>query len=71
MEPTKPKHHNYWACTPESGELQLLSPRATATEAHAPQQEKPPQWEACSPQLERSPHLLQGEKSPRGNKDPV
>ena len=36
-------------------EPQLLSPRATTTEAQepracAPQQEKPPQWEAHSPQ---------------------
>ena len=50
------------ACVPQllslrSGarEPQLLSPRATTTEAHvprarAPQQEKPPQWEACAPQ---------------------
>ena len=50
------------ACTP-----QLLSPRATTTEAcvprvHASQQEKPPQWEAhtttksssCSPLLEKA-----------------
>ena len=47
---TKPVRHNYWAHVP-----QLLSPRATTTEAHkprahAPQQEKPPQWEACTPQ---------------------
>ena len=43
---TKPVRHNYWACEP-----QLLSPRATTTKTHAPrdrapQQEKPPQWEA-------------------------
>ena len=36
-----------------------LSLRATTTEARAPkacapQQEKPPQWEACSPQLEKA-----------------
>ena len=30
---TKPVHHNYWACTPEPGEPQQLSPRATTTEA--------------------------------------
>ena len=39
-----------WACTP-----QLLSPCATTTEAHvpgahAPQQEKPPQWDTHTPQ---------------------
>ena len=32
---TKPVHHNYWACAPR---------------ACAPQQEKPPQWEARAPQ---------------------
>ena len=41
-------------------EAQLLSPQATTTEAHvprarAPQQEKPPQWEACAPQLRVAP----------------
>ena len=39
---------------------QLLSPRATTTEAHtlrarAPQQEKPPQWEARAPQRRVAP----------------
>ena len=62
---TKPMCHNYWAC---AWEPQLLSPRAATTEAcspraRAPQQEKPPQWEAlhtttksrpCSPQLEKA-----------------
>ena len=41
-------------------ELQLLSPRATTTEARAPrarapQQEKPPQWEARAPQPRVAP----------------
>ena len=45
---TKPMLHNYWACALEPVSLQLLSPRATATEvcvprAHALQQEKPQQ----------------------------
>ena len=40
-------------------EPQLLSPRATTTEARtpracAPQQEKPPQWEAHTPQQEKA-----------------
>ena len=44
-----------------------LGPNATTTEAHmprahAPQQEKPTQWEATAPQLESSPCLLQLEK---------
>ena len=43
--------------------------------ARAPQQEKPLLWEACAPQLESSPHLLQLEKAlaqwvrPRAAKD--
>ena len=52
---TKPVCHNYWACTLEPVESQLLSPCTTTTEARAPrahalQQEKPPQWEARAPQ---------------------
>ena len=44
-----------------------LSPCATTTEAHLPrahslQQEKPPQWEACSSQPESSRHSPQLEK---------
>ena len=55
---TKPVHHDYWARKP-----QLLSPRATTTEArvpraHAPQQEKPPQWEAHAPQRRVAPAPL-------------
>ena len=51
----EPASHNYWACVP-----QLLSPRATTTEARtprarAPQQEKPPQWEACASQRRVGP----------------
>ena len=49
---TKPMHHNYWACA--------LEPQATTTEARvprarAPQQEKPPQWEAPAPQRRVAP----------------
>ena len=52
---TKPASHNYWAREP-----QLLSPRATTTEAHVPrarvpQQEKPLQWEARAPQVRVAP----------------
>ena len=52
---TKPMRHNYWACALRAHEPQLLSPRATTTEAHAPrahapQQEKPLQWEARATQ---------------------
>ena len=61
---TKPVLHNYWACALEPGKhnsrahvpqlLKPLSPRACA-----PQQEKPPQWEACPSQLQSSPSSLQ------------
>ena len=56
-----------WAHAPQllslrsrAHEPQLLSPRATTTEAHAPrarapQQEKPPQWEACALQWRVAP----------------
>ena len=63
---TKPMRHNYWACVLEpvshnywTHVPQLLSLHSRAC---APQQEKPPQWEArapqqsspCSPQLEKA-----------------
>ena len=58
---TKPMRHNYWASAlgPVSHNWahvpQLLSPCAATTEAHAPracapQQEKPPEWEAHAQQ---------------------
>ena len=64
---TKPMRHNYWACTLEpvshnywAHKPQLLSLRATTTEAYAPraralQQEKPPQWGAHPPQWRVAP----------------
>ena len=50
---TKPVCHNYWACA-------LLEPTchnywACAPRACAPQQEKPPQWEARAPQRRAAP----------------
>ena len=44
---TKPVHRKYWACSlgPESLNYWACAPRA-----RAPQQEKPPQWEARAPQ---------------------
>ena len=51
---TKPKNHIYWAYIP-----QLL--KAACPRACAPQQEKPPQWEAQVLQLENSPCSLQQE----------
>ena len=49
---TEPLHHNYWAHT--------LKPTSWNYEAHAPraralQQEKPPQWEACTLQQRVAP----------------
>ena len=57
---TKPEHHNYWACTLEPVSHNYWSPCATTTEAsrpraHAPQQEKPSQWEARAPQQRVAP----------------
>ena len=64
---TKPMRHNHWACALEPASHnywahvpQLLSPRATTTEAHmprarVPQQEKALQWEACVPQRRLAP----------------
>ena len=50
---TKLMCHKYWACAlePRSHSCwvqvpQLLKPELPRTQAHAPQQEKPPQWEA-------------------------
>ena len=61
---TGPVSHNYWAWEP-----QLLSLCATTTETHAPrdcalQQEKPLQWEACTPQRRVAP-LAATRESPR------
>ena len=49
---TKPVRHNYWACAlePVSHNYWARVPRA-----RAPQQEKPPQWEARVPQQRVAP----------------
>ena len=61
-----------WGFNPWSGKISHatgpLSPCTTTTETHLPaawalQQEKPPQWEALTWQLESSPQLLQLEKA--------
>ena len=65
-----------WARAPQllslrsrAHEPQLLSLRATTTDeacpprARAPQQEKPPQWEACAPQQSVAPARRQLEKA--------
>ena len=52
LDATRPMNHN-WARV-----LQPLKPAQ-----HPLQQEKPPQWEACTPQLESSPCSLQLEKA--------
>ena len=51
---TKPVNHNYWACALE---LTRHNYWARAPRAHAPQQEKPPQWEARAPQRKVTPAL--------------
>ena len=59
---TKPMHQNYWACTsvPRSHNYWGLHAR----EPYVPQQEKPLQWEVCTPQTESGSHLPQLEKKP-------
>ena len=52
---TKPARHSYWACSLKARELHLLCSWAAATEAHAPQQEKPVQWETTT--REKPPRL--------------
>ena len=64
---TEPMGRNYWVCALEPRNRNYWAHHATATEACspracAPQQEKLPQWEAGTLQLE---------KSPGGNKDPA
>ena len=59
---TKLVRHNYWACALEPVSHNYWSLCATTTEAHAPgarapQQEKPPQWEARAPQQRVAPAL--------------
>ena len=48
---------------------QILTP--VCPRAHAPQQGKSPQREACAPQLESSPHAPQAEKSPHRDETPA
>ena len=45
-------------------------PKPVDPRAHAPQQEKPPQWEACTPQLESSPYSPQLEKDHKQQQRP-
>ena len=59
----EPRSHNYWHHT-----LQLM--KTTCPRAQALQQGKPPRWEACSAQLERSPCSVQLEESLHSHEDP-
>ena len=80
LEPTS---HNCWARVPQllslrsrAREPQLLSPRAATTEAHAPrarapQQEKPPQWEARAPQQRVALARRNWRKPACSNEDPM
>ena len=65
-----------WARAPQLLSLCSRAQEHQNTAAHMPtaralQQEEPPQWEARAPQLERSPHSPQLDKSLCDNKDPV
>ena len=57
---TKPVCHNYWACALEPTSHNYWNLRAITTEARVPraralQQEKPPRWEARTPQQRVAP----------------
>ena len=80
------RSHMPWsnkACAPQlltlrsrACEPQLLSPRASTTEArvpraHAPQQEKPPQWETHTPQWRVDPARRNQRKPVHSNEDPT
>ena len=73
---TKPVRHDYWACTLEPACRNYWSPCATTTEArapraHVPQQEKPPQWEACATQRRVAPARRTQRKPARSKEDPM
>ena len=64
---------NYRACALEPVSHNYWSLRATTTEAHAPkahalQQEKPVQWEAHAPQLEKARTQQQRPNAAKNNK---
>ena len=69
---TKPVCHNHWACALEpenhnwAHEPELL--KARHPRCCALQPEEPPQWEACSLQLEKSPHSYKDSAQPKINK---
>ena len=46
----EPARHNYWARIPQLLRLHATTTEAQEPRARAPQQEKPPQWEAHAPQ---------------------
>ena len=58
----KPMHHNYRSC---AWEVQLLKPTCPGVCAS---QEKPPQWEAQAPQLEKSLSSKEYPAQPKINK---
>ena len=63
-----PVRHNYWACALEPASHNYW---AHAPRARAPQQEKPPQWEACAPQGRVEPPLAATRESPHEATDPM
>ena len=73
---TKPVRHNYWDCALEPTSHSYWSPRAAIIElrvprARAPQQEKPLQWEAHTPQRRVAPARRNQRKPVRSNEDPT
>ena len=64
----KPERHNHWACAlgPGSRKYWAHEPRASTS-----QQERPPQGEAHTPQLERSPAHRSSRKPMHSKEDPA
>ena len=69
----EPVHHHYWACAlaPVCHNYWACVVEARAPGACAPQQERPLQWEACTPWQRVSPARRNWRKLARSNKDPM
>ena len=73
---TKPMHHNYWACASEPASYnywacvpQLLKPAHLQPMLH--NKEKPPPWEAHTPQWRIAPARHNWRKPACSNEDPM
>ena len=72
LSPHPGRFHIPWsssACATQLLSLCAAPLKPAHPQTYAPQQEKPLQWEARTPQLETSSRLLQLEKNPHSNED--